>query len=236
MSPAAGARAAAVLFDMDGLLVDSEPLWTVAEVELATRLGGSWSDELKSAIVGMRLDLAVPTILEWYDVDRSADAVAGATAFLLERMVELFHEALPLHEGALELVDGVRSRGVPTALVSSSFRVLVEAALDVLGRHRFDFTLAGDEVTCGKPDPEPYVAACASLGVAPSDAVVLEDAMTGVTSAEAAGCFVVAVPFVAPIPATSRRPVIASLADIDVDWLLAVPASLAADGLEHIEP
>jgi HAD superfamily hydrolase (TIGR01509 family) len=209
---------------MDGLLVDTEPLWTVAEVELAAKLGGTWGDDIKAEIVGTRIDVAVPAILRHYRIEPSAGAVAEATAFLLDRMVELFATDLPIHDGALELVDAVRDRGLPTALVSSSFRVLVDAALAVLGSERFDVTIGGDEVAHGKPHPEPYLTACGRLGVDPSRAVVLEDAMSGVTSAEAAGCAVVAVPFVAPIPsAPPRRHVLASLADIDVKWLLELP-------------
>lgn len=210
----------AVLFDMDGLLVDSEPLWTIAEVELATSLGGRFDEELKAVIVGTRLDVAVPAILTWYGKDPAPAAVADAMGFLLERMVELFHERLPLMPGALQLVDGVRDLGVPTALVSSSYRVLVDAALDRLGRERFDVTVAGDEVAHGKPAPEPYLTAGKLLGVRPERCVIVEDAMSGVMSGEAAGGTVVAVPHVAPIEATATRPVVTSLAAIQPAWLV----------------
>jgi HAD superfamily hydrolase (TIGR01509 family) len=216
----APSRAAAVLFDMDGLLIDSEPLWTVAEIELAESLGGNWGDDIKTAIIGTRLDVAVPTILKWYDVDSGPVEVDRAMAFLLGRMVELFHDRLPLMPGALELVDGVRALGVPTALVSSSYRVLVDAALDSLGRARFDATVAGDEVGHGKPSPEPYLRACELLDVEPGRCVIVEDAMSGVESGEAAGATVVAVPWIAPVEATPRRPVVASLELIDPEWLV----------------
>jgi HAD superfamily hydrolase (TIGR01509 family) len=213
-------RVDAVLFDMDGLLIDSEPLWTIAEIELAERLGGTWGDDIKTAIIGTRLDVAVPRILEWYDVARGPAEVSSAMESLLARMVELFHERLPLMPGALALVDAVRHLGVPTALVSSSYRVLMDAALDSLGHDRFDTTLAGDEVTEGKPSPEPYLRACELLGVTPSRCVVLEDAMSGVISGETAGATVVAVPWVAPIETTPRRPVVNSLESIDPLWLV----------------
>jgi HAD superfamily hydrolase (TIGR01509 family) len=210
----------AVLFDMDGLLVDSEPLWTLGEIELADHLGGTWSDELKTAIIGTRLDTAIRAILEWYDVARDQVDVDAAMDFLLNRMVELYHDQLPVMPGALELIDAVRDAGVATGLVSSSYRVLVDAVLDGVGRHRFDVTLAGDEVTHGKPDPEPYLTACERLGVLPAETVVLEDAMSGVTSAEAAGCKVVAVPWIAPIEPAPGRVVVASLKELDVNSLL----------------
>jgi HAD superfamily hydrolase (TIGR01509 family) len=213
------AVAAAVLFDMDGLLIDSEPLWTVAEIELAERLGGEWNEEVKAAVIGTRLDVAVPRILEWYGVAAGADEIRDAMAFLLDRMVELFHDALPLMPGALKVVDGVRGLGVPTALVSSSYRVLVDAALDSLGPERFDVSLAGDEVTHGKPSPEPYLRACEMLGVAPARCVIVEDAMSGVESGEAAGATVVAVPWIAPIEAHPHRPVVSTLELMDPGWL-----------------
>jgi HAD superfamily hydrolase (TIGR01509 family) len=122
--------------------------------------------------------------------------------------------------GALELVDGVRNLGVPTALVSSSYRVLVDAALDELGPTRFDTTLAGDEVAHGKPSPEPYLTTCDRLGVDPRRTVIVEDAMSGVRSGESAGATVVAVPWAAPIEATSRRPVVKSLAEVEPVWLV----------------
>jgi HAD superfamily hydrolase (TIGR01509 family) len=212
----------AVLFDMDGLLVDSEPLWTVGEIELADHLGGTWSDELKAAIIGTRLDTAIATILQWYDVPRGPAEVESAMRFLLDRMVELYRQELPLMPGALALLDGVRAAGAATALVSSSYRVLVDAVLDVVGHQRFDISVAGDEVRHGKPDPEPYLTACQCLGVDPSDAVVLEDAISGVRSAEAAGCPVVAVPWIAPIDPAPGRYVVATLSEITVDWLLSV--------------
>jgi HAD superfamily hydrolase (TIGR01509 family) len=215
------AAAQAVLFDMDGLLVDSEPLWTVAETELAAQLGGTWNDEVKAACVGHRLDAAVPIILGYYGVEPLAAVVDDAIHFLQRRMVEQFESALPVHAGGLELLDELRARGVATALVSSSWRALVDAALRVLGP-RFDVTLAGDEVTHAKPHPEPYLTTCARLGVEPARAVVLEDAMSGVLSAEAAGCPVVAVPFVAPIDPAPGRRVVDALTDIEIDWLLGL--------------
>jgi HAD superfamily hydrolase (TIGR01509 family) len=215
----------AVLFDMDGLLVDSEPLWTVGEIELAARLGGTWSDELKAEIIGTRLDTAIATILAWYDVPRGPAEAESAMKFLLDRMVELYREHLPLMPGALELLDGIRAAGVPTALVSSSYRVLVDAVLDVIGHDRFDISVAGDEVTDGKPHPAPYLEACARLGIRPEQAVVLEDAISGVRSAEAAGCKVVAVPWLLQIDPAPGRVIVASLKEISVDWLLSVASA-----------
>ncbi len=224
--------AAAVLFDLDGILVDSEPVWYEIEGGLVERLGGAWGRHHQARCIGGTVDATCRYIAELTGTTRS---VAEIQAEVMRGMVEHFETALPVVAGSVELVDEVRSRGVPTALVSSSFRVLIDAALVKLGSHRFDVTVAGDEVVRGKPHPEPYVAACALLGVDPRQTVVVEDALNGVLSAEAAGCSVVAVPSVAPIDASARRWVRSSLTDVDVDWLLQRPASLARDGLEHVE-
>jgi HAD superfamily hydrolase (TIGR01509 family) len=213
-------RAAAVLFDMDGLLVDSEPLWYDVEAAAIERLGGVWGPEHQVALIGGTMDASCRYMIEHTGADIS---VAELTDQLIAEMVRRFRLDLPIHAGALELVDAVRAAGVATGLVSSSYRVLVDAALDRIGRDRFDVSVAGDEVSRGKPDPEPFHTACERLGVAPQDTVVLEDAASGVAAAEAAGCVVVAVPSVAPIEATARRAVVERIADISPDWLLARP-------------
>jgi len=213
--------AAAVLFDMDGLLLDSEPVWFDVEAAAVERLGGRWAPEHQAALIGGTLDASCRYMIEHTGASITVDELS---AQLIEEMVRHFRADLPVHDGALELVDAVRAAGVRTGLVSSSYRVLVDAALDRLGRHRFDVTVAGDEVARGKPDPEPYRTACERLAVQACATVVLEDAASGIASAEAAGCVVVAVPSVAPIEATPDRPVIARLTDIDLDWLLSRPA------------
>ncbi|MBC7374644.1 MAG: HAD family phosphatase [Frankiales bacterium] len=214
---------AAVLWDMDGLLVDSEPLWTVAETELAAQLGGAWDEQIKAAVVGTRLDVAVPEILRWYGVDPAPRRVAETSAWLLGRMVELFAQALPVMPGARELLAGLDVAGVPQALVSSSYRILVDAAL-ATNIGPFALTVAGDEVAHGKPHPEPYLTAAARLGVDPRDCVVLEDSPSGVASGEAAGCAVVAVPSVAGVHllAEPRRLVVASLSQVSIADLRAL--------------
>lgn len=211
---------AAVLFDMDGLLVDTEPVWTVAEQELAARLGGSWSAELKAVIVGTRLQVAVPTILRWYGADAGPAAVARTSADLLARMAELLAEAVTLLPGVPELLAELRAARVPVALVSSSYRLLVDAVLEH-GVGPFAVVVAGDEVVRGKPHPEPYLTAAARLGVDPARCVVLEDAPAGVASAEAAGCAIVAVPSVRGVVVLPgpRRLVVASLHEVDLPAL-----------------
>jgi HAD superfamily hydrolase (TIGR01509 family) len=208
----------AVLWDMDGLLVDTEPAWTVAEVELAAELGGVWNDQLKAAIVGTRLDVAIPTILEHYG--KSLDLADWASAWLLDRMVTLFARGPATLPGVNDLLSALRAAGVPVALVSSSYRVLVDAVL-IGGLGPFDVTISGDEVEHGKPHPEPYLTAALRLGVDPASCVVLEDSVAGVLSGEAAGCGVLAVPSVPGVQVLSgpRTLVRDSLLGVDLDLL-----------------
>jgi HAD superfamily hydrolase (TIGR01509 family) len=218
----------AVLWDMDGLMVDSEPLWTLAETELAADLGGEWSDEVKALVVGTRLDVAVPLILAWFGVDPTPDQVLATSDRLLQRMVRLFTGDLPLLPGVGSLLQRLDDEGVPMALVSSSYRVLVDAVL-AHGLGPFALTLAGDEVAHGKPSPEPYLTAASRLGVDPARCVVLEDSPSGVASGEAAGCAVVAVPSVpgvglAPGPRRLVLPTLAATVPEDLRALVRAAA------------
>jgi HAD superfamily hydrolase (TIGR01509 family) len=215
------ARVAAVLFDMDGLLVDSEPVWYDVETAVVARLGGVWTPADQAACIGGTMAASCRYIIERTQTSASVEALSEE---MVGQMVARFRRSLPLHDGALTLLDALRERGVPLGLVSSSYRRLMDAALDTLGADRFDVTVAGDEVVNGKPDPEPYLTACRRLGVEPSRSVVLEDAATGVRSAEAAGCIVVAVPSVAPIEDAPGRHVVASLRSVTPEWLLGLAA------------
>jgi HAD superfamily hydrolase (TIGR01509 family) len=215
----------AVLWDMDGLLVDTEPVWTVAEEELACELGGVWSEQLKAAIVGTRLDVAIPLILEHYGREATTVEVAWASEWLLNRMVELFSEGVVALPGAVELLTTVAEAGVPQVLVSSSYRVLVDSVLSH-GFGPFVLTLAGDEVVHGKPHPEPYLTAASRLGVDPARCVVLEDSSAGVLSAQGAGCAAVAVPSVEGVAFVARprlavRSSLAGLSVCDLEGLVS---------------
>ena len=207
----------AVLWDMDGLLVDTEPLWTVAEVELAAAYGATWDEQIKAAVVGTRLDVAVPLVLRHFGMPVTPQHVDEISQWLLRRMGELFSTTLRPMPGAVELHDALRQQGVPQALVSSSYRVLVDGVL-AAGYGPFDLTLAGDEVRQGKPHPEPYLTAAERLSADPARCVVLEDSPSGVAAGTAAGCAVVAVPSVPGVEVgpASRRLVVPSLEQVSV--------------------
>lgn len=191
---------AALLWDMDGLLVDSEPVWTVAERELFARWGMEFTPAMKAAMVGSRLEVAVARMLEFGAGACGPDDAASVSGFLLGRMAELFAAALPLQPGAWELLAAARAAGVPQALVSSSYRVLVDAVLAGMPDHPFTVSVAGDEVSRGKPDPESYLLAASRLGVSPADCIVLEDTPTGARAGAGAGARVLYCPSMAQLP------------------------------------
>ncbi|MEU4567850.1 HAD family phosphatase [Micromonospora sp. NPDC023956] len=209
-----------MLFDMDGTLVDSEKLWDVALYELAAEYGGTLSEEARLAMVGtsmadsmalLHADLAQP----W------RDPVASA-AWIDDRIVELFRTGLRWRPGASDLLRAVRAAGLPTALVTSSGRRLVEIALDTLGRDSFDVVVCGDEVEATKPHPEPYLTAARLLGVPIERCVAIEDSPTGVASALAAGAAVLAVPAEVPVPAADGVHLRESLDGVDLAVLAAL--------------
>ncbi|MFC0097380.1 HAD family hydrolase [Micromonospora marina] len=209
-----------MLFDMDGTLVDSEKLWDVALQELAAVYGGVLSEDARRAIVGtgmadaMRIvhdDLGQPE----RDVQESADWISA-------RILDLFRTGLRWRPGALALLRAVRVAGIPTALVTSSGRPLVEVALDTLGRDSFDVVVCGDEVGAAKPHPEPYLTAARLLGVPVQRCVAIEDSPTGVASALAAGAAVLAVPAEVPLAPADGVHQVESLLGADLELLAAL--------------
>ena len=210
----------AVLFDLDGTLVDSEPVWDDALRVLARELGAELSDRARAATVGTNVDVSVAIVHA--DLGRpDADPLASG-----ERLVALarerFARGLVWRPGARALVDAVRGAGIPTALVTNTQRPLVRVALGPLVEELFDASVCGDEVRQPKPHPEPYATAAALLGADPPDTVAVEDSPTGAASAEAAGCRVLVVPAAVPVPAGPRRTFAPTLAGISVAHLAAL--------------
>lgn len=194
-------RPDAVVFDMDGLLVDSEPLWFEVEREFARARGGEFTEAHARACVGKGLasTLAFFSSTFGFATDAERDAREIVDAFVARA-----RELRP-KPGALALLD-VASERVPVALASSSPERLIAATLGALGvSSRFDVVVSGERVARPKPAPDVFVAALDRLGVPAARAVVLEDSLAGATAGRAAGAYVVAVPEVQPPdPAFSR--------------------------------
>jgi HAD superfamily hydrolase (TIGR01509 family) len=214
----------AVMFDMDGLLVDSEPLWYIAESTVMARLGGTWAPADQHALVGGSMASTVGYLLA-----RSARPAEPATVarWLRAEMVELVRtRPLPALPGVLSLLAEVRTAGLPHALVTSSEPGVVDA---ILGRLdiRFDVVVCAADVVQAKPDPEGYRLSAAKLGADPRRCIALEDSPNGVAAAEAAGLRVIAVPSVVPIPERPGRVVLSTLAGVTLARLheLAGPAA-----------
>jgi HAD superfamily hydrolase (TIGR01509 family) len=211
-----------VLFDMDGLLVDTEPLWFEVESSVMDRLGGSWGSADQQALVGGSLNRSLDYLLGKATRPASRQVVAR---WMLDGMVELLStRPVPVLPGARELIAEVAAAGVPYGLVTSSEGPIMAAVLDRL-EITFPVTVCGDDVSHSKPDPEPYLLAAAKVGADPRQCVALEDSPNGVAAAEAAGCVTVAVPSLVPIPPASTRLVVSSLAELSLDRLRALVAA-----------
>jgi HAD superfamily hydrolase (TIGR01509 family) len=224
-SGAPPALPAAVLWDMDGTLIDTEPHWIAAETELVEAHGGVWTHEDGAAMVGNPMAVAVVALQE-RGVTRSAEEIA---AFLNGRVGAGVAAGGPWQPGAHELLLALRDAGVPMALVTSSFRVLAEPFARTVGL--FDVVVAGDDVTRPKPDPEPYLTAARLLGVPVEECVAVEDSRSGVASAVASGARVVAVEVMQPIEARPGLSRVRSLVDVGLDDLARVAGGDVLDTL-----
>jgi HAD superfamily hydrolase (TIGR01509 family) len=209
----------AVLFDMDGTLLDSEKLWDVALADLAAWLGGDLSARARQRMVGSSLARSVAILHA--DLGIEADPESSG-AYLTERTAELFRTDLVWKPGARELLEGVRAARVPAALVTSTHRHLTDIALDTIGREFFMATVCGDEVGRPKPHPDPYLRAAELLGADPAGCVAIEDSPLGIAAAEAAGCAVLAVPSEVPIEPAPTRTVRRSLVGLSIAELVGL--------------
>ena len=219
VAPRSPATLEAVLFDMDGLLVDSEPMWFEVESEVMSGLGATWTHEQARGLVGNSLERSAQMLLGAANATGDPAALAHE---LVDRMVGLISRGASFKPGATELLAALRDEGIPIALVSSSYRRLVDAVVDQLPAGSFAVTVAGDEVEQPKPDPEPYLTAMAALGVEPAGCVVLEDSPTGAAAGNAAGAYVIAVPDLAAVPTAQRRTVRHTLTGLSVPELARI--------------
>ena len=218
---------AAVLWDMDGTLVDSEQIWSISLCDLANHLGGDLSLPAREAMVGTNMPVSVRLLFADLGLEPDRERMVEAIGWLAQRTAQLFAAELPLRPGAAEALAAVRAAGVPCALVTNTERPLTELALNSLGRTNFEATVCGDEVEHSKPAPDVYVRAAQLLGVPAEQlhrTVAVEDSPTGVASAIAAGCSVLVVPSVVPVPEGERRTFRDSLVGLTPEELSALVA------------
>ncbi|WP_243886049.1 HAD family hydrolase [Cellulomonas fengjieae] len=198
----------AVLWDMDGTLIDTEPYWMAAETELVEAHGGVWTHQDGLALVGNPMMVSASVLR-----DRGVDLPLEEIVDFLNRQVAAAVAAeLPWQAGAQQVLADLRDAGVPMALVTSSFRILAEPFAEAAGL--FDVVVTGDGVTRAKPDPEPYQLAAQLLGVDIEDCVAIEDSGAGITSALASGARAVAIEVMQPVAARPGLSRIAALSDL----------------------
>jgi HAD superfamily hydrolase (TIGR01509 family) len=212
---------AAVLFDMDGLLVDTEPLWFETETEVMARLGAPWTVEDQERLLGGSMEHTVGYLLA--KATRPATPPEVARWMMDGMLSRAAAGRVVVRPGARELLAEVAAAAIPYALVTSSEREFAEAVITGTG-FRFPVTVTADESAATKPAPDPYLLAAKLLGVPPEQCVALEDSPNGVISATTAGCRVIAVPSLLSIPPAPGRLVVPSLTDIDVATLRALAA------------
>ena len=212
-----------MVFDLDGVLLESEPRWTVVETELFRRYGVTYGQEHKLQLVGTGLGGTGTQFEAMLDQP-------GRAQELLEELIELaaedFARAIDPMPGAVDLVKDLHAVGRPLAVASNSFHRLVDIALDgsVL-KGQFDIVVAADDVERAKPAPDLFLDACARMGVDPNHAVAVEDSAPGVASAKAAGLFVIGIPAVEGVVLDEADLVASSLESLEVRNALGLRAT-----------
>lgn len=209
----------AVLWDMDGTLIESEKLWDISMGELCRKLGGEMTPELRTALVGGAADATMRMIFAALELEPDPERMASENDWLHEYTGALFQTGLIWCDGAQEMLAQLAAAQVPMALVTNTIRSLTDQALKTIGTHWFTESVCGDEVPAGKPAPDPYLRAAELLGVEPRDCLAIEDSATGAAAAEAAGCAVLVVPNHVEVPANDRRRHVASLLGLTADDL-----------------
>nr|WP_045277059.1 HAD family phosphatase [Microbacterium terrae] len=181
---------------MDGTLVDTESYWMAAETRLVESFGGTWSHEQALQLVGAGLEDSA-RIFQGVGVRMSAhDIVQHLTD---DVMRQLTTEGVPFRPGAQAMLRDLKAAGIKTALVTMSLRRMAMRVVELIDFDAFDIVVAGDDVTRPKPFPDPYLQACATLGVDPAEVVAIEDSATGVRSAVASGAATIGIPLMVSI-------------------------------------
>jgi len=181
----------AVVFDLDGVLIDSEPAWEKVRRGLVAEHGGHWAPDAQRRLMGMSTPEWARYLSEDLGVGLPPDQVA---ALVVDRMAVRYREHIPLLPGAVNAVRRLAARW-PLGLASSAAAALIDTVLEASGlRCYFQVAMSTEQVACGKPAPDIYLAVAARLGVTPSSCAAVEDSSNGLRSAAAAGLRVIAIP------------------------------------------
>ena len=198
----------AVFFDMDGLMVDSEPEWFKSETEVMAKFGYDWSEEDQIACLGGPLTRVGKYM---HDKCKGAETPEYFTQTLIDTQALKMRGNTPTMPGALELVRELQSQGVKTGLVSASPRNIVDAVLDNLGHDLFPFSISSDDVERTKPNPDCYLKAAAMTDSDIQNCLIFEDSLTGMQAATSSGAYLIAVPHLVTINESAKVRVISSL-------------------------
>ncbi len=214
----------AVFFDMDGLLVDSEPLWLESESEITGRYQYQWTHADQVACLGGPLS----RVGEIMYARCGAETPEFFTQTLIELQTKKLRGKTPLMPGAIELVRELQAKGVATGLVSASPRVIVDAVLENLGGSPFPFSISSDDVVNTKPHPDAYLLAANRAKADISQSLIFEDSLTGVSAAKASGAWLIAVPHFVIVQESVRVRSIKSLEQITFSKLQDLYANFTA--------
>jgi HAD superfamily hydrolase (TIGR01509 family) len=215
----------AVFFDMDGLMVDSEPEWLLSEIEVTAPFGYSWLETDQVACLGGPLSKVGQYMFDKCGQQQSPQFF---TQTLIDTQVARMRGNTPTMPGAVELVRELQSHGIKTALVSASPRNIVDAVLDNLGHDLFPFSISSDDVVQTKPNPEGYLKAAALSGSAIANCLIFEDSITGMSAAIASGAYLIGVPHLVSIEESERVRVIKSLEQLSYSKLSELKRNFAA--------
>ncbi len=217
----------AVFFDMDGLMVDSEPEWFLSEIEVTKPFGYNWLEVDQIACLGGPLSKVGQYMFDKCGQQQSPQYF---TQTLIDTQVSRMRGNTPTMPGAIELVRELQAEGIKTALVSASPRNIVDAVLDNLGHDLFPFSISADDVAKTKPDPEGYLKAATLSRTNISNCLIFEDSLTGMNAAIASGAYLIGVPHLVSIDESERVRVIKSLEqltysklqDLNMDFSTAI--------------
>ena len=216
----------AVFFDMDGLMVDSEPEWFLSEIEVTKPFGYTWLEDDQIACLGGPLSKVGQYMFEKCGQQNSPEYF---TQTLIDTQVARMRGNTPTLPGAVELVRELQSQGVKTALVSASPRNIVDAVLDNLGHDLFPFSISADDVVKTKPDPEAYLKAAHMSGSNITNCLIFEDSLTGMNAAIASGAYLIGVPHLVSIEESARVRVIKSLEQLSFSKLTELKLDFSTD-------